>query len=418
MEVLQLTNKFANIWYQTNDSNANFGNPIGGCEKKSKEAFVDRFFMSMKKLDDDEISALAESDWFDEFVLTQLRALFQDAFSYEHNEINLMFSAEMMKSTKAFSKQVRDLDPELPVESVFQACRNVWIMNGLQLILGYPVELTPSVFAYSMLYPYTDNYVDDPSISTFDKYEFSQRFANRIAGKPVKAKSEQERKIYHMIELIEGQFDRNDYPEVFESLLGIHRAQTDSMQLQHDAVTPEQALNICLAKGGASVLADGYLVAGKLTAEEKDFLFGYGAYLQLLDDIQDVKEDLEGGLMTTFSLLAKDQKLDAIVYKTYNFGEQVLDYSKEILDRVDLDFKGLLQKSILLFFVESVVVDAQYYSKSFQQELETVAPLSFDYVERRRKFFIPQKHILLEKIEKHAFSVKEQDNCKEEMLNS
>ncbi|WP_321290328.1 class 1 isoprenoid biosynthesis enzyme [uncultured Sunxiuqinia sp.] len=418
MEILQLTNKFADIWYQTNDSNANFGNPIGRREKKSKEAFVDRFFMSMKKLDEDEISALAEFDWLDEFILTQLQTLFQDAFSYEHEEINLMFSAEMMKSTKAFSKIVRDLDSELPIESVFQACRNVWIMNGLQLILGYPVELTQSIFAYSMLYPYTDNYVDDPSISTLDKYEFSERFANRIAGKPVEAKNEQERKIYHMIELIEGQFDRNDYPEVFESLLGIHRAQTDSMQLQHDTVTPEQALNICLAKGGASVLADGYLVAGKLTDEEKDFLFGYGAYLQLLDDIQDVKEDLEGGLMTTFSLLAKDQKLDSIVYKTYNFGEHVLDHSKEILDRVDLDFKGLLQKSILLFFVESVVVDAQYYSKLFQKELENFSPLSFEYVTRRRKFFIPQKHILLEKLEKHDFLLKEQSKMKEEMLNS
>ena len=31
-------------------------------------------------------------------------------------------------------------------------------------LLGLPVEVTPAVFAYSMLYPYTDNYLDDPAI--------------------------------------------------------------------------------------------------------------------------------------------------------------------------------------------------------------------------------------------------------------
>jgi hypothetical protein len=29
------------------------------------------------------------------------------------------------------------------------------------------MRLTPSIFAYSMLYPYADNYLDDPSTSLF-----------------------------------------------------------------------------------------------------------------------------------------------------------------------------------------------------------------------------------------------------------
>lgn len=59
------------------------------------------------------------------------------------------------------------------------------------------------------------------------------------------------------------------------------------MQLIHSnkPLSELETLTVYLAKGGASVLADGYLVAGKLTKDQEYFLFGYGAYLQLLDDI-------------------------------------------------------------------------------------------------------------------------------------
>ena len=399
MEIRLLTDKFMDVWYRTNETETSWGKPIGLEEKKSREAFVNTFFKSMKKLDADMLTRYSESDLLDGIVLTQLRDLFQKAFSYQHEEIDLMFSAEMMASTKNFIKQARSYDRNLPIESVFQACRNVWIMNGLQLILGYPVELTPAIFAYSMLYPYTDNFVDDPLISSSEKVAFSQRFTNRLSGLNVLPENEQEAKIFQMVDMIEGQFERSAYPGVYESLLGIHQAQTDSMELfQQKQLSDEDALRICIAKGGTSVLADGYLITGDLKDDEKDFLFGYGAYLQLLDDVQDVKEDLDSGLMTTFSSLAQTQKLDAIIFKTFNFGEQVLNDSKELLSRVELDFKGLLQKSILLFFVESVAMDSQFYSSKFQSELEKIAPFSFSFVRNKRNFFTPKKHLLLEKL--------------------
>jgi len=36
---------------------------------------------------------------------------------------------------------------------------------GLQILLGAEMRLTPSIFAYSMLYPATDNYMDDPAVT-------------------------------------------------------------------------------------------------------------------------------------------------------------------------------------------------------------------------------------------------------------
>lgn len=92
----------------------------------------------------------------------------------------------------------------------------------------------------------------------------------------------------------------------------IHEAQTKSMLLiqQNSVLTENETLKICITKGGASVLADGYLVSGKPTEEQRFFLFGYGAYLQLLDDIQDVEEDFQAGLMTVFSKSAFQSPLD------------------------------------------------------------------------------------------------------------
>ncbi|SFF42440.1 class 1 isoprenoid biosynthesis enzyme [Sunxiuqinia elliptica] len=400
MNLDALTDKFVEQWNRTSSEKPNWGAVVDAVEKKQRAACVDRFFKSMKKLEPG-LASSVDQPWIDALILIQLRDLFQEAFAYQHEEIDLMFSQEMMNSTKAFVRKARAMDSELSMTSIFQACRNVWIMNGLQLILGRKVELTPSIFAYSMLYPYTDNFVDDPEISRQEKQLFSLRFEQRLSGERIAAVNDHERKIFGMVELIEGQYDREKYPGVFNSLLDIHRAQTESMVLLNaDLVTSEEALRVCLAKGGASVLADGYLIAGDLTPKEVDFLYGYGAYLQLLDDIQDVGEDLNDGLMTCFSMAGKEQELDEVLYKTFNFGDAVLDSSKDLWASVNLDFKGLLQKSILLFFVESVATDTKYYSPQLQLEIEEVSPLSLEFVRSRRNFFTPQKHLMLAKLEK------------------
>lgn len=400
MEIKQLTERFTNIWLQTDGRGLLPASAVSSKEKRVKEKYVAHFLKDARKWKPELLSLYYDGGQSGEGILKGLRELFEAAFSYQPAQVDLMFSEEMMVSTRQFVRKARQFDAALPVQCIFQACRNVWIMNGLQLILGIKVELTPSVFAYSMLYPYTDNFVDDPNITMNEKLAFSRRFARRLAGERVVAFNEVERKIYHMVQLIENQYDRDRFPGVFKALLGIHKAQTDSMELLNKAsLSQKEALQICIAKGGASVLADGYLVAGNLNAEQKNFLFGYGAYLQLLDDIQDVKEDFADGLMTAFSLASIDETLDAIVLKTFNFGEDILERSKNLLGNVPLDFKGLLQQSILLFLIESVALDRQFYSDEFQSQLEKVSPLSFAFIREKRNFFTPQKHLILERLE-------------------
>lgn len=47
--------------------------------------------------------------------------------------------------------------------------------NCIQVLLGIGISVTPSVFAYSMLYPYTDNFLDAGKVSERQKRETNDR---------------------------------------------------------------------------------------------------------------------------------------------------------------------------------------------------------------------------------------------------
>ncbi len=97
-------------------------------------------------------------------LLQDMSDFFRHVFDYSDEQLQLIISEPMIKSSWKFLKVARHYDSEITIEDAFQAMRNVWIMNGLQLLMGMEIKLTPSVFAYSMLYPYTDNYLDDNNI--------------------------------------------------------------------------------------------------------------------------------------------------------------------------------------------------------------------------------------------------------------
>jgi hypothetical protein len=206
--------------------------------------------------------------------------------------------------------------------------------------------------------------------------------------------------------MIESEYPRIDYPEVYESLLGIHEAQTSSMALVHQnaGLTDNETLKICITKGGASVLADGYLVAGKLKKEQQCFLFGYGAYLQLLDDIQDVDEDFQAGLMTVFSKSAFHTPLDEKLNRTYWFGEEVMK-SLDQFDGQQLDlFKSLMRRSMDLFIAEAIAQNPEAYSPLYMARFEVYSPFHFSYIQKKKEQFVPYNGFLLTAIEEIAFS--------------
>jgi len=400
------TDHYAEIWETFSANLPEFSKSYTTSEKLQKEIALDQFLNSIKSFRKRSMKQrmLTENDQ-DKFF-SNTRQFLSEGMDFTTEQLEMMFSDEMIHVTRSFVRQAHEFDPKLSFSDIFQACRNAWIMNGLQLIMGVPVQLTPSIFAYSMLYPYTDNMIDDPLISTIEKMIFSNRFRERLAGDHLKPANKTEHAVFHLVGMIESEYPRFDFPEVYESLLGIHEAQTNSMRLvqQNSALPENETLKICIAKGGASVLADGFLVAGKLTEAQRFFLFGYGAYLQLLDDIQDVDEDYQAGLMTVFSKSVFQTPLDEKLNKTYWFGEEVMK-SLEQFDGQQLDlFQSLMRRSMDLFIAEAIAQNPQAYSPKYVSIFEDFSPFHFSYIRKRKEQFVPYNGFLLTAIEEIAFS--------------
>lgn len=400
------TEKYAQIWERCSIQMPGFSKVYPKEDKLQREKYLDQFLNTIKAFRKDRIRGKSFSDDDQQLFISDIRGFLRSGLDFTDGQLELMFSDEMVEITRSFVRKAKAFDPDIAFSDIFQACRNMWIMNGLQLIMGIPMQVTSSIFAYSMLYPYTDNLIDDPKITTFEKLVFSERFRERLSGVVLKPQNKTENAIFRLVGMIEGEYSRKDFPEVYESLLGIHDAQTNSMKLiQHKkSLEQHEILNICLAKGGASVLADGYLVAGKLTEAQRYFLFGYGAYLQLLDDIQDVEEDHEAGLTTVFSGSAFRELLDGKLNKTYWFGEIVME-SLEFFSGQHIElFKSLMRRSMDLFITEAIAQVPDAYSPKYVAEFENFAPFHFIYIRKRKVQFAPYKGFLLTAIEEFAFA--------------
>ncbi len=288
---------------------------------------------------------------------------------------------------RGLAEQARRFDPALRAADIFQASRNVWTAAGLQVLLGQRLELTPAVFAYSMLYPYTDNLLDDPQASADAKAAFNRRFRARLEGGSLQPANDRECKVWALVERIESQYNRRRFPDVYRSLLAIQNAQEKSVGLRNDAgLHSDDVVRGVFAKGGTSVLADGYLAAGLLTRAQEDFAFGWGVLLQLADDLQDIAEDSAAGTATLFSA-ASSEPLDTVTNRVFAYGELVF----QGLNTFDIQgvepLKQLIRQSAAILLITAAGAAQAMHTSSYIRDLERHSPFRFAFVREHRQYF-------------------------------
>jgi len=288
---------------------------------------------------------------------------------------------------KQFAQWARRFDPELPMMDVVQACRNAWTVCGMQPLVGDSMQMTPAIVGYSLLYPYSDNYLDDERTSRDQKLEFSRRFRDRLCGLETAARDQHEAAVWAMVALIESQYARRGYPRVYECLLGIHQAQENSIaQLKRGRqLSDVELLRLSCAKGGTSVLADACLSHGSLTDEEARFAFNWGVLLQLGDDLQDVQEDLKRGSATLFTRAAQARMpLDGLVRRLLDFSDNVSG-QVDALPHGDAALKKLLRMSWRSLILMAVARSHRYFTSGFIAEVEPESPFRFGFLRARHK---------------------------------
>ena len=308
------------------------------------------------------------------------------ALDLEGDAIELLTNDFLPVGT-TLARWARRFDASLSMAEIIQACRNAWTACGLQPLLGERLRITPSILGYSLLYPYSDNYLDGADVATAAKLRFSERFRNRLRGEISPALNHREAALWACVQLIEGQYPRARYPQVFECLLAIHRAQEQSIAQLKDCGhggEPE-VLRMSCAKGGTSVLADACLVHGRLSQEESRFSFEWGVLLQLGDDLQDVREDMRRGSLTLFTqAIAMGEPLDSLVNQLLNFSDRVGVRMSELPHGTEM-FKQLLRMSWQSLILRAVADAHEFFSAEFLKEIEGCSPFRFAFLRARQE---------------------------------
>lgn len=313
---------------------------------------------------------------------------------------NLLTRSDMTRATEEFARQARDEDPDLAAEDLGQALRNVWVIHFFQLLHAGSARHTQASLGYSLLYPYTDNALDDPSRSTEQKRARSKRLGLRLGGIPLPPLDTAEARVFQQLDRIDHDFPRVAYPELHLSLQAIHRGQVASLQQQNDqALDDTELLRLSVAKGGSSVLVDAYLAAGRPAPEMARFAFVYGVALQLADDLQDVETDLAAGHQTLFTRAARRGRLEPQFWRLVHFLDASLEacpssgrgvpgpaeLTGSHLESCDLqpcdlqscDLKALARASMVHLMVQAVGAQPGYFPRSLRRRLARHSPVTF-----------------------------------------
>lgn len=320
------------------------------------------------------------------YWMQQIQAMMHKAIQEENiigirtclskEKIDVM-QAELME----FLRQVRAFAPEIGLEDIGQAIRNYIVFIMFKEIHQVPAPFSSAAFGYSMLYPFTDNYIDG-AISVQEKQQYNSMIRNQIRQAEVNPVSEHAQKTCQLLKMIETEFPAAEDRSMALLLEMMLDAQVDSLKQQSSEymLSYEERLDISVCKGGLSVFIDRFLVKHPICEEDLEFYLGFGLYLQLADDLQDIEEDHSNGSQTIFTCNLQQEAVEHTINQLLQFVTDLVQQyaiSKELKEFV-------LYASLQLIFT-STVKSKQYVSDFYLRKIEQYLPVSIRYYEESRQ---------------------------------
>jgi hypothetical protein len=308
---------------------------------------------------------------------------------YQENIINIHSSMEpkelaiFQDELKEFMRQVRKFSPELSFEEIGQALRNYIVYAMFKKIHMDNSGFSRAGFGYSMLYPFTDNFIDNRNTTPAEKVEYNQIIRNKLEGNKVFPSTTHHKKTCALLEDIETVFPRKTHPMTSRLLLMMLDAQESSLQQQDSTskLTMEDRLDISIYKGGISVLIDRYFVSKELTEADILFYIGLGFFLQLADDLQDIKEDSENGYQTLFTF-----NLDPVYEET--LVNQLLHFIYHIMDSFQAEnnhFKEFVLLNCYQLIYTSIIRSKAFFTPEYLERIERLLPVTICYYDNFKK---------------------------------
>jgi len=323
-----------------------------------------------------------ETDEIKDIIISHLLEFDKGKYFFDKPFLKFFIDKGYLDVANDFINRAKKEDSHLTAEELLQAVRNVWIMNSLQIIWGISLKLTTSIYAYSMLYPYTDNFLDNPDIDLQEKSRFNHKLTKTLEGEKQIPCNAHENRIFELFQDIESQYNREDFIQVYESILLIQEAQIESLkQDQDETMTDADILPISFFKGGSSVLADAFLVKGNLSKEEMEFSFEYGSFLQLLDDLQDTIEDRVEKHQTIFSINDKNEDSDENIYKLISYIFEVNTPNSDDSQPM-LFMKEVISSCTLIMIMDAVGRKHSSVSENLYNKLEAYSKVRLSFYKK------------------------------------
>jgi hypothetical protein len=304
--------------------------------------------------------------------------LFATALKLPEATVQKMVDVEVLKTVQDFAKKSRNYDPGISDADVFQASRNVWTAACLQKLLGTKIELNSSIYGYSMLYPYTDNVFDDPSLDGAAKKLFMKKFGMMLLGKQVEDLSSAEKKVYDMVQNMYLQYPPEQYPNIHQAILAIYYAQIASLEQRSPKVSGADVLFISGFKGSTSVLADAFFAKPDLSDAEIEMAIGFGFLLQLIDDLQDMDSDNVIKSQTVFTIPYKTKEMvGREALKMLDLGHRLMiDYLAKNPKHTEL--AQTIYAFLRLLTFEAIAQQQSHFDSDFLEMVEARAPAPLD----------------------------------------
>lgn len=314
------------------------------------------------------------------------RLYFQQLFDLDDRQLDTLDELGFLDSALSFVRNAVQIDDKIERSYILQALPNIWVMNLVQLIFQKSILLTNAMSAYSLLYPYTDNLLDDPGIRDEEKRIFIQRLEQILNGHELTAINDHERAVFSLIDCVLSSYDRDHEKLVRTGLLAIHRAQKRSLEFQFGYGSQHNpgTLGISIEKGGVSVVVNACLVSDVVDHARADFMFGYGSFLQFQDDLLDVSSDANAGIETIFSQTGSMNNLDDQALRLFQYRNRIFEQDGFRRFPIPSVVRSIMQRTAELIPIGAVALAPERFSQELLHSLEGRFPVRFDFLRQER----------------------------------
>ena len=283
--------------------------------------------------------------------------------------------------TKHFVYRVRAFDETLTPAQIWQTLRNYFIYAMIVDMQGEKQNAGDPILAYSLLYPYTDNYIDDDQISRQEKERYNRMIALKLKEESAVPQNLLEEKTCRLLDMILDTYKDPSKKKIAGTLLQLLEAQNNSIGQQQKSVTEEQILEISIRKGSTSVLADYLFATTNWTEYEEIFYLKFGFILQLVDDLQDIEEDRKSRSHTLMTEAEKQQKLEQYVNRLLWFTWNVI----REFNPINPVLKGFVLKYCVEISLLTAAMNQQFFPMKYLKALEPYLPFSVDFLKKMKK---------------------------------